>query len=146
MTSATRRSILRSDALFLGIAGAGGFVSDVLGVFYARGPVGTIVAAAPHAGIGFIEAHGLAFIVACLLWRAAPARSWHVTAAMVHLLLGTANLACWQIFVAADMLAVGYITTALHGLFVALQLAAAVPNARVSSSDEPERITRRAES
>jgi hypothetical protein len=54
-----------------------------------------------------------------------PERSWHLTAAAVHVLLGAANLVFWQIFIAADMLAVGYITTALHGLFVALQLLAA---------------------
>jgi hypothetical protein len=60
-----------------------------------------------------------------LLWRAAPERSWHLAAAAIHVLLGTANLVFWQIFVAGDMLATGYVTTSLHWLFVALQLAAA---------------------
>jgi hypothetical protein len=32
----------------------------------------------------------------------------------------------WPIFVAADMLAVGYVATALHGLFALLQLCAAL--------------------
>ena len=31
----------------------------------------------------------------------------------------TANLVFWQLFIAADMLTVGYVTTALHGLFAA---------------------------
>jgi hypothetical protein len=37
----------------------------------------------------------------------------------------------WQLFITADMLTVGYVTTALHGLFVALQLYAA--NAALAS-------------
>jgi hypothetical protein len=59
------------------------------------------------------------------LWRAETSRTWHLTAAAVHVLLGTANLVFWQLFIAGDMLTVGYVTTALHWLFVALQLAAA---------------------
>jgi hypothetical protein len=35
----------------------------------------------------------------------------------------------WQLFIAADMLAVGYITTFLHWPFVALQLVAAASKA-----------------
>jgi hypothetical protein len=81
---------------------------------------------APFTAIGFVEAHGLAFILGVLLWRAAPARSWHLTAAAVHVLLGTSNLVFWGIFTAADILAVGYITTTLHWAFVALQLGAAI--------------------
>jgi hypothetical protein len=61
-------------------------------------------------------------IIAGLLWCAAPLRSWHVAAAAVHGLLGIANLVFWHIFIAADMLAVGYVTTLLHGFFVVLQL------------------------
>jgi hypothetical protein len=51
------RFVLRADALYLGIAGAGGLLSDVLGIFFGHGPVSRLVAVAPHAGIGFIEAH-----------------------------------------------------------------------------------------
>lgn len=83
------------------------------------------MAAAPDSTIGFVEAHGLALIMGVLLWRAAASRSWHMTAAAVHVLLGTANLVFWPIFTHADMLAAGYITTSLHWLFVGLQLLAA---------------------
>jgi hypothetical protein len=83
---------------------------------------------APYAAVGFIEAHGLALILAITLWRMMPARSWHLTAAAMEVLLGTSNLAFWQIFVAADILAVGYVTTGLHWAFVALQLLAALPS------------------
>ena len=125
MTATTRRILLRANAVFLLVAAAGGFASDVLGIFYARGPVASIVASAPHAGIGLIEAHGLAFIIGILLWRAEPVRACHLTAAAVHILLGSANLVFWQVFIAGDMLVVGYVTTLLHGLFAVLQLFAA---------------------
>ncbi len=85
-----------------------------------------ILSDAPHAAIGFVEAHGLALIIGVLLWRAPPQRVWHLTATAVHVLLGTANLAFWQLFVASDMLMVGYVTTVLHGLFAILQLVAAM--------------------
>ncbi|WP_199805738.1 hypothetical protein [Bradyrhizobium lablabi] len=49
------------------------------------------------------------------------------------MLLGTANVIFWQFFIAADMLMVGYVTTALHGLFVVLQISAAVAAGRRTS-------------
>jgi len=129
MTTATRQAILRANAIFLLVAATAGFWTDVLGIFFSVGVQAPIIGNAPYAGIGFIEAHGLAFIIGVLLWRAAPERSWHLTAAAVHVLLGTANLVFWQIFIAADALWVGYVTTSLHWLFVAMQLtaAAAIP-------------------
>ena len=125
MNVSIRTTILRANAIFLLVAAAGGFASDIAGIFFGRGPVSSVVASAPHAGIGMVEAHGLAFIIGILLWRAETSRPWHLTAAAVHVLLGTANLVFWQVFVANDMLVVGYVTTSLHWLFVALQLAAA---------------------
>jgi hypothetical protein len=126
MSTTLRRMILRANALYLLVAAGGGLVSDIRGAFFGAGPVGVIVAAAPHAAIGFIEAHGLALIIGVLLWRAEPTRAWHLAAAAVHILLGTANVVFWPIFVAADMLVVGYVTTALHAAFALLQLLAAV--------------------
>lgn len=123
--TASRQTLLRTNAIFLLAASAGGFFSDVLGIFFASGPVAKVVAVAPYSGIGFIEAHGLAFLLGIQMWRAEPSRAWHLTAVAIHVLLGTSNLAFWQFFVAADMLVVGYVTTALHGLFVVLQLIAA---------------------
>ena len=103
--------------MFLLVAAAGGFVSDVLGIFYAQGPVASVIASAPHAGIGLIEAHGLAFIIGMLLWRAEPVRAWHLTAAAVHILLGSANLVFWQVFVAGDMLVVARNNLAARALY-----------------------------
>ena len=133
MTIAIRRVLLRANATFLLAASAGGFASDVRGIFFGLGPVARIVAEAPYAGLGFIEAHGLAFILGILMWRAQPARGWHLTAAAIHFLLGTANLVFWPLFIVSDMLLVGYVTTALHGLFVVLQMSAAI-SARMPDS------------
>jgi hypothetical protein len=121
-----RRTILRANAIFLVVAAAASLCTDVLGIFFGLGPESRLVASAPYTGIGFVEAHGLALIIGVLLWRAEPLRSWHVTAAAVHILLGTANLVFWQIFVVADVLVMGYLTTSLHWLFVVLQLFAAM--------------------
>ena len=126
MKTSVRLGILRANALYIGLAGFAGVIFDIRGVLYGVGPQGRALANAPHAGIGFVEAHGLAVILAVLLWRAYPSRSWHLTALSIVALLGTANLAFWQAFVAMDALAMGYITTALHWTFVALNLWAAV--------------------
>ncbi|MFG3594827.1 hypothetical protein [Bradyrhizobium sp. RDI18] len=126
MTIAMRHVILRTNATFLLAASAGGIASDVRGIFFGLGPVARVVAEAPYAGLGFIEAHGLAFILGILMWRAQPARGWHLAAAAIHALLGTANLVFWQLFIVSDMLLVGYVTTALHGLFLVLQMSAAI--------------------
>ena len=126
MTASVRHLILRANALYIGVAGFAGVIFDIRGVLYGAGPQGRALAAAPFAGIGFVEAHGLAVILAVVLWRARPERSAHLTALAVVALLGTANLAFWQAFIAMDALVMGYLTTALHWTFVALNLAAAI--------------------
>jgi len=82
--STPRQTLLRANAAFLLAASAGGFCSDVLGIFFGLGPVAKIVAAAPYSGLGFIEAHGLAFLIGLQLWRAEPSRAWHLTAAAIQ--------------------------------------------------------------
>jgi len=124
MTTNARTILLRTNAAFLLLASSWGLWADLSGAFLGIGPQRPILAAAPHAAIGFVEAHGLAFIFGVLLWRAEAARAWHVTAAAVHALLGTSNIVFWQIFIAADMLAGGYLTTGLHWSFVTLHLLA----------------------
>ena len=126
MTMFIQRMILRANALFIGLAGAAGVIFDLRGAWYGAGPQGRILADVPHAAIGFVEAHGLAVILAVLLWRAAPGRAWHLTAAAIVALLGTSNLLFWPLFAAADAMAMGYVTTTLHWTFFALQIAAAV--------------------
>jgi hypothetical protein len=127
MTPATRRVILRANDVYLGLGALGGLTFlDLPGVLGA-GPGARILSNAPHAAIGFVEAHGLALILSVLLWRAAAVRPWHVTGAAIGLLLGTCNLVFWQIFVIGDALATGYVTTGLHWVF-------AVPQCRVAPS------------
>jgi hypothetical protein len=137
LTILIRKTILRANALYLLVASVAGFAADVLGIFYSLGAQSRVMMYAPYAGIGFVEAHGLAFIISILLWRAAPSMVWHLTAAAVHVVLGTANLVFWQIFVAADVLVAGYVTTSLHWLFVVLQLAAAHAARAELTHDQP---------
>lgn len=125
MTTAIRRAILRANGGWLLLAAIPALAMDIAGAFFARGPEAAVLSAAPEAAIGFIEAHGLALIIGVLFCTAAPRRAWHLTGAAVHALLGTANLAFWQIFVTSNMLAAGYVTTGLHFTFLALQLLAA---------------------
>ena len=126
MQAHVRRRVLRANALFIGIAAAAGLMFDIRGVLYGLGPQGRLLADAPHAAIGFTEAHGLALILAVVLWRSAPVRASHLTAIAMEVLLGTANLAFWDMFVASDALIVGYMSTSLHWTFVAAQLACVV--------------------
>ncbi len=127
MTTTIKQRILRANALYLGIAAVAGFLfMDLRGLIFDSGPVSHVVGAAPHSAIGFVEAHGLAFILAIILWRVPPERFWHLTALGAEVLLGTCNLVFWQIFIAGDALGAGYVTTTLHWVFVAAQLAAAV--------------------
>ena len=122
-----RTVILRANALYIGLAGAAGVLFDLRGIYLGTGPQGRILADAPHAGIGFVEAHGLAVIVAVVLWRAVSERSSHLIAMAVDVLLGSANLLLWQIFVAGDALAMGYVSTSLHWTFATLQFLAILP-------------------
>jgi len=134
MITSTRKLVLRANAVYLGIASIGAFLLlDLRGILFGAGPAGQILALAPHAGIGFVEAHGLAFILAVLLWHAQPVRYAHATAAAVMGLLGVSNLVFWQLFSATGMTVAGVILTTLHLAFAAAQLlAASGPRARAA--------------
>ncbi len=131
MTDTTRRRILRANAIFLMLFGGSAFLLDLKAHFTGSGAQAVLTSAAPHTMVGFVEAHGLAFIIGVVLWRALPTRAWHLTAASVHVLLGVSNLVFWQIFIAANLLPLGYVSTGFHFLFVVLHLwaaAGAVPS------------------
>ncbi|CAN7514803.1 hypothetical protein LJR234_003760 [Mesorhizobium amorphae] len=133
MSTAFGNFLIRINAGFLIIASAGGLATDIAGSFFGVGAEATLLANAPGTGIGFIEAHGLALIIGVTMWRVAYSRNWHALLTAVHLLLGTANLLFWQFFIAADVLAVGYVTTAAHFLFVVAHLAALAGAARLAA-------------
>ena len=137
MSTIVRTAILRANALYIGIAGFAGVIFDIRGVVYGLGPQGRALADAPYAGIGFVEAHGLAVILAVLLWRAKPDRAAHLTAVAVVTLLGTANLAFWQAFIVMEALIMGYVTTVLHWTFVALNLMAPLQQNPIENRHSP---------
>ena len=139
MTESTRRLILRANAVFLILAGGGSLLMDLRAYFFGVGPSSRFIAAAPYTAIGFVEAHGLALIFGVLFAIAAVSRPWHLTAAAVHVLLGGSNILFWKIFVAGDLLAMGYVTTAFHALFVVLETAAALSAPRSPSAMELRR-------
>jgi hypothetical protein len=129
MTSAARRAILKANAAFLGLFGTVAFfMLDVRAIWFASGPQAAILRGEPASGVGFLEAHGLAVVLAVWFWRAgrapSPDPAWHLTAAVVHAFLGTCNIALWRIFIICDVLPLGYVSTALHIAFAVLQLAA----------------------
>jgi len=129
-----RRVILRFHSLYLGLSAIGGLLfMDFAAVLYGVGPEATVIAPAPSSAIGFIEAHGLALIISTLFWRAPAERAWHIAGAATAGLLGVCNLAFWDIFVAADALRIGYVTTGLHLTVAALQLGAVVASSRVAA-------------
>jgi hypothetical protein len=127
------RLILRFHATYLGLFALAGFLfMDMAAVVNGTGPAARLLGNgdALLAAIGFIEAHGLAFFMAVLLWRAPVERAWHVTGAATAALLGVCNLAFWNLFVVTDSLAMGYVTTGLHLTVAALQTAAALTASR----------------
>jgi hypothetical protein len=121
-----RKLLLRTHGVWLVLAAVQGLAMDVAGAFFAAGPEAPMLAAAPFAALGFLEAHGLALLVGLWFWRAPPRRTWFLTSAAVGALLGGGNLLFWPIFHFADLMAVGYLTTTLHLGFAAAALHAAL--------------------
>jgi hypothetical protein len=115
---------LRVDGAFLALVGGTQVIFELLSHFGGIGPLGRIFAGS-HYTIGFLEAHGLAFLIGVLLIGVAAAdtkRFWHIFAACVHVLLGGANLLFWSSFVYWGLVPMGAIATTFHGLFLVVQL------------------------
>lgn len=130
MNTRIRQRLLRINAIVLGGFGVFGLaVLDIPGACCQVGALGAVIRDAPSSAIGFVEAHGLAIIVAALLFHASrrvPDRSWHVAAAVTHLLLGTANIVFWDIFVVGDVVWLGVLVTIMHFAFATAETVAAV--------------------
>src|SRR5215213_5773098 len=119
-----RSTLMRANGAFLALVGGTQVIFELLSHFGGVGPLGRIFAGS-HYTIGFLEAHGLAFLIGVLLLGVAaadPKRFWHIFAACVHVLLGSANLLFWSSFVYWGLVPMGAIATAFHGLFVVAQL------------------------
>ena len=118
-----RRSVLRANAAYLGIAAVVSFFTlDLRAVLFNQGPERILLGDSTLAAIGFIEAHGLALILAIVFWSVAPARFWHAIAAATSSLLGICNLTFWEGFVISDSVAMGVVATSLHLAFGATQI------------------------
>ena len=131
------RLILRFHAMYPGFFALAGFIfMDMAAVVNGTGPAARLLGNgdALLAAIGFIEAHGLAFFMAVLLWRAPVERAWHITGAATAALLGVCNLAFWNLFVVTDSLAMGYVTPGLHLTVATLQTVAALTASRAAAA------------
>jgi hypothetical protein len=119
--TAARRWLLLADGVFLVVVGGVQVVFELLAYYKGVGPYGYIFEESPYA-IGWVEAHGLAFIIGVLLLTVAVRdlrRFWHVLAAAVHTLLGTANLVFWNSFIVFGMVPMGIAATVVHFVLVA---------------------------
>jgi hypothetical protein len=79
MTTARRRLLL-ANGVFLVVVGGVQVVFELLAYYAGAGPYGYIFEESPYA-IGWVEAHGLAFIIGVLLLTVAVRdlrRFWHV--------------------------------------------------------------------
>ena len=118
------RWTLRLDGIFLALAGSAAMITETVGHFLGIGPMAETLRS-PYT-IGGFEAHGLALIIAVLLFRAsalADRRLWHAVGLSTHLLLGSANILFWSSFVQLGLVLMGVVTTALHIMFAVAQAA-----------------------
>jgi len=121
-----RQRLMFANGVVLGLFAVPSFFMDIRAIFFGEGPLVTALRGIPSTGIGFLEAHGLAAIFAFWflyvgLTQPKPARAWHFTGAAVHTLLGASNIALWHFFIYMDMLALGYVSTAVHIVFAVVQ-------------------------
>jgi hypothetical protein len=126
--TAARRRLLQANGLFLIVVGGIQVVFELVAYYAGAGPYGYIFEESPYV-IGWVEAHGLAFIIGVLLLTVAARdlrRFWHVLGGAVHTLLGTANLVFWDSFIVFGMVPMGVAATVVHFVLVAAHVGAFV--------------------
>ncbi len=136
--TAARRRLLQANGVFLVVVGGVQVVFEVLAYYSGVGPYGYIFEESPYA-IGWVEAHGLAFVFGVTAAHRRRPRRPPVLArlgAAVHALLGTANLVFWGSFVVFGMVPIGVAATVVHIVLVAAHITAS-PGSRVESSASP---------
>lgn len=116
----SKRTLI-ADVTFLGLAGTVQMVLEITGHFAGIGRHAERFYQSPYT-IGFFEAHGLAIVIAAVLFmdRSRSNDFWHRLLLLVHLLLGGANVLFWQSFVAFDFVVPGILATLLHLVFIGL--------------------------
>ncbi len=119
--------LLLANGVILGAIALFAFLSDLAGAFLNLGGFASVLYQ-NDAAVGMVEAHGLALIASALLVfnHRADGPSFNFAAAVIHLLLGGANLLFWPLYAAHGLLVIGIITTLMHGAFFALELGAAL--------------------
>ena len=125
LSASTRARILTVNGAALGVTGVVQVVQELLSHYASRGVWDDIFRDSPYT-IGVVEAHAFAAMTGFLLVaiaRREPAAGWHGYAALVHLMLGTANRGFWQTFRDFDKVSIGVVATAVHGIFFVLELA-----------------------
>ena len=123
-----RRRLLLANGVFLIVIGGVQVIFELAAYYAGAGPYGYIFSESPYV-LGWVEAHGLAFLIGMLLCLVAARdgrRFWHALAAAVHTLLGAANLLFWHSFVAFGVVAMGIAATVVHVVLVAAHIAALV--------------------
>lgn len=126
-----------ANGVFLVVVGGIQVVFELLAYYAGIGPYGYIFEESPYA-IGWVEAHGLAFIIGVLLLTVAARdlrRFWHVMAAAVHTLLGAANLVFWDSFAVFGMVPMGIAATVVHFVLVAAHIGAFVVSRQPAVGD-----------
>jgi phosphoglycerol transferase MdoB-like AlkP superfamily enzyme len=122
-TSRLGKTILLADASFLLVVGCIQQLFELLSHFFGIGLWAKTFLHSPFT-IGFFEAHGLAVLIAIMLYRAAffaKKGFWHLCAMLVHGLLGGANLLFWTSFIHFNIVPMGIIVTGAHGFFALAQ-------------------------
>ncbi len=99
--TAARRRLFFANGVFLVVVGGVQVVFELLAYYAGAGPHGYIFDESPYA-VGWVEAHGLAFIIGVLLLAVAVAdlrRFWHALAGatVVHFVFVAAHIAAFVV-------------------------------------------------
>lgn len=98
-------------------------LQTLLGSFKGIGPLKFIYGDALRS-VGLFEAYLLAAFsgaVLIILSGRHYIKQWHLLATTVHLILFTTNLLFWKAYSLADIVAIGYVSTSAHALFILLE-------------------------
>ena len=115
--------LIVADGLFLAAMAMFGLTQDILSYVWGAGKFEAFLLNDPKA-IGFVEAHGLAgmIAVAALVSAQHKPKFWHPLLGCVHALLGSSNILFFDGFVATGETRFAIVVTAGHFAFSALHV------------------------
>ena len=119
--------LIIGDGFFLGVMAVFGLTQDILSYGWGAGRFDAFLFADPRA-IGFVEAHGLAGLIAisALICARHNVLFWHVLLGSVHALLGASNLLFFAAFVESGETSFALVITAAHFAFTTFHVLAVV--------------------